>query len=84
MLIILGFIFQAKLIAALDASCAPGGNFDLSRWSLQLPIGSPGSPTTISSGQLQGCDGWSDPDYFFTESSDGALVMKVGMSPTRI
>lgn len=70
--------------SALDPSCAPGGNFDLSKWSLQLPIGNPGSPTTIPASQLQGCSGYQDPGhhYFFTESGDGALVMKVPGAPS--
>jgi len=69
---------------ALNPSCAPGGNFDLSKWTLQLPIGSTGSPTQISSSKLEGCDGYQDPShqYFFTESGDGALVMKVPGSPS--
>ncbi|KIK56590.1 polysaccharide lyase family 7 protein [Collybiopsis luxurians FD-317 M1] len=67
--------------AALNPSCAPGGNFDLSHWELQLPIGSTGDPETISSADLQGCDGFENFDYFFTESGDGALVMKVPGSP---
>lgn len=73
-----------SFVSALNPSCAPGGNFDLSHWSLQLPIGSTGSPTTISSSQLQGCSGYQDPghQYFFTESGDGALVMKVPGSPS--
>jgi hypothetical protein len=72
------------LTSALNPSCAPGGNFDLSPWMLQLPIGSPGSPTTISSASLRGCSGYQDPghQYFFTESGDGALVMKVPGSPS--
>lgn len=67
------------LVAALNPGCAPGGNFDLGSWSLQLPTGSPGSPTTIPGSQLAGCSGYQDPGhhYFFTESGDGALVMKV-------
>src|SRR5690349_1906473 len=63
-------------VDALNAGCSPGGNFDMSHWYLQLPIGSPGSPQTISSSSLQGCSGWSHPDYFYT-GSDGSLVMKV-------
>lgn len=68
---------------ALNPSVAPGGNFDLSKWSLQLPIGSTGSPTTIPSSQLVGPSGYQDPGhkYFFTESGDGAMVMKVYGSP---
>jgi Alginate lyase len=71
-------------VVALNPSCAPGGNFDLSIWSLQLPTGSSGHPDTISSGDLEGCSGYQDSghNYFFTESSDGALVMKVPGSPS--
>jgi len=53
----------------LNPNAPPGCNFDLSIWSLQLPIGSPGSPTTISNTQLEG--GFTDA-YFFT-GSDGAM-----------
>jgi hypothetical protein len=68
---------------ALNPSCAPGGNFDMSPWELQLPTGSTGSPDTESSSKLQGCSGYQDAGhkYFFTESGDGALVMKVPGSP---
>lgn len=73
-----------RLASALNPSCAPGGNFDLSIWSLQLPIGSSGDPETISASQLEGCNGYQDPGhhYFFTESGDGALVMKVPGAPS--
>jgi len=70
--------------AQLNPNCRPGGNFDLSIWNLQLPIGSTGSPTTIPPSTLEGCTtGYQDPSrqYFFTESGDGALVMKVPGSP---
>ncbi|KAI9163914.1 hypothetical protein HJFPF1_05546 [Paramyrothecium foliicola] len=67
--------------AQLNPSCAPGGNFDLSKWRLQMPIGSPGSPQTISSANLQGCNGYTSSSYFFT-GGDGALVMKVPGSPS--
>jgi len=53
----------------LNPNVPPGCNFDMSIWSLQLPIGSPGSPTTISNSQLE--NGFTDP-YFFT-GSDGAM-----------
>ncbi|KAK5994376.1 hypothetical protein PT974_04850 [Cladobotryum mycophilum] len=65
---------------ALNPSCAPGGNFDLSKWSLQLPSGSQGSPTTISGSKLSGCSGYTD-QYFYTDGSTGQLVMKVPGSP---
>ncbi|KAJ9300240.1 CAZyme family PL7 [Paecilomyces variotii] len=59
---ILALLFSTAIVA-LNPSCAPGGNFDLSKWNLQLPIGSAGSPTTISSSALQGCNGYQDPDH---------------------
>ncbi|KAL7932784.1 family 7 polysaccharide lyase [Trichoderma chlorosporum] len=76
--------FMGLALAALNPSCAPGGNFDLSKWTLQLPIGSTNDPDQISSSKLEGCGGYQDPDhqYFFTESGDGALVMKVPGGPS--
>lgn len=68
------------LAGALKPDCAPGGNFDLQKWDLQLPVGTsenPGSPRTLRSGELSGCEGWSDPDYFFTSKKDGRLITKV-------
>jgi hypothetical protein len=57
----------------LDPNVAPGGNFDLSLWELQEPVGSPGSPTTISPAQLQGPNGFHDT-YFFTDPTDGSMA----------
>ncbi|HEY8087593.1 MAG TPA: polysaccharide lyase family 7 protein [Polyangiaceae bacterium] len=56
----------------LDPKVAPGGNFDLSVWELQEPVGSPGSPTTISPAQLTGPGGFHDT-YFFTDPTDGSM-----------
>lgn len=58
---------------AADPKVAPGGNFDLSVWQLQEPVGSPGSPTTISSSRLQGANGFQD-SYFYTDTRDGAMT----------
>ncbi|MGW1564738.1 polysaccharide lyase family 7 protein, partial [Streptomyces sp. NPDC002144] len=58
---------------AADPSKAPGGNFDLSVWQLQEPVGSPGSPTTIPSSRLQGANGYQD-SYFYTDQRDGAMT----------
>ncbi|WP_329173070.1 polysaccharide lyase family 7 protein [Streptomyces sp. NBC_01477] len=58
---------------AADPTKAPGGNFDLGVWQLQEPVGSPGSPTTISSSRLQGADGFQD-SYFYTDTRDGAMT----------
>jgi hypothetical protein len=57
----------------LNAAVAPGGNFDLSLWELQEPIGSSGSPTTISPQQLAGPNGFHDA-YFFTDPTDGSMT----------
>ncbi|MFI9808448.1 polysaccharide lyase family 7 protein [Streptomyces sp. NPDC052301] len=52
---------------------APGGNFDLSVWQLQEPVGSPGKPTTVPSSRLQGANGYQDA-YFYTDTRDGAMT----------
>jgi len=57
----------------LSTSVAPGGNFDLGVWELQEPVGSPGSPTTISPSRLQGASGFHD-SFFFTDTSDGSMT----------
>jgi Alginate lyase len=59
---------------ALNPSVPPGSNFNMTYWELQLPIGSTGNPTTESSSALQ--NGYENFSYFFTESGDGAMVMK--------
>jgi hypothetical protein len=64
----------ASAAAALNPGVAPGGNFNLSVWSLQLPIGSPGSPTTIPPSQLKGADGYENPSYFWTDKNDGSMT----------
>jgi hypothetical protein len=56
--------------AALSTSVAPGKNFNLSNWELQLPIGSTGDPTTISGSQLAA--GYTSA-YFSTDTKTGAL-----------
>lgn len=57
-------------------SCAPGGNFNLKSFTLQLPTGSSGKVDQVPSSKLSGCNGWSSPKYFYTSPS-GALVMEV-------
>ncbi len=59
--------------AGLRPSVSPGGNFDLSLWELQEPIGTAGSPTTIGPTALEGPNGFHDA-YFFTDPSDGAMT----------
>src|SRR5580658_9248763 len=57
----------------LRTNVAPGGNFDLSLWELQEPVGAPGRPTTIGPMALRGPNGFQD-SYFFTDSTDGAMT----------
>lgn len=62
---------------ALDPKCAPGGNFNLNPFVLQLPSGSAGKPDQIPASRLNGCGGFQDNKYFFTDGNgDGAMVMK--------
>jgi alginate lyase len=56
----------------LNRTVAPGGNFDLSLWELQEPIGAVDNPTTILPGQLTGSHGFQDM-YFFTDQTTGAM-----------
>lgn len=65
----------------LNPSLPPGENFDLSNFTLQLPTGSTGDPTEISQPALKTYQD-SGRKYFFTESGDGAMVMKVYGSPS--
>ncbi|HEY0799049.1 MAG TPA: polysaccharide lyase family 7 protein [Candidatus Baltobacteraceae bacterium] len=58
---------------SLNPNVAPGGNFDLSIWSIQLPIGTTGKPTTIPNTQLEGASGFQDT-YFQTDTSNGAMA----------
>jgi hypothetical protein len=67
-------IGSASAAANLSTTVAPGGNFNLSVWSLQLPIGSPGSPTTIGPAQLKGANGYTNPSYFWTDKNDGSMT----------
>jgi hypothetical protein len=57
----------------LDPQASPGGNFDLSIWELQEPVGSPGNPTTIPPASLAAPNGYQD-SYFHTDSVDGAMT----------
>ncbi|OAQ67844.1 polysaccharide lyase family 7 [Pochonia chlamydosporia 170] len=68
------------ILAAPNPSCAPGGNFDLSVWSLQLPTGSEGSVDTIKSQELQGCDGFTGPT-FFSDNPTGQIVLTAPGNP---
>jgi hypothetical protein len=67
-------ITESSAATTLDPAVSPGGNFDLSIWQLQLPIGSPGAPTTIQPSQLEGPRGYTNPAYFWTDKNDGSMT----------
>jgi hypothetical protein len=64
--------------ASLSTTSPPGTNFNLAPFTLQLPIGSSGNVTTVSGANLAA--GYTNPYYFYTNSSDGSMVM---MDPTQ-
>ncbi|EQL00246.1 polysaccharide lyase family 7 [Ophiocordyceps sinensis CO18] len=65
---------------ALDRHCAPGGNFDLAHWSLQLPYGDGGNIRTIKSQDLQGRDGFTGTT-FYTDRTTGQMVLTAPGNP---
>ncbi|PHH86764.1 hypothetical protein CDD83_9794 [Cordyceps sp. RAO-2017] len=67
--------------ARLDPDCAPGGNFDLRHWYLQLPTGLPGRIDTVPSKGLQGCHGYNDSS-FYTDRATGEMVLKAPGHPS--
>jgi alginate lyase len=67
-------ITESSAATTLNPDVSPGGNFNLAIWQLQLPVGSPGSPTTIQPAQLKGAGGYSNPSYFWTDKNDGSMT----------
>ena len=65
-------------LPALSTSNPPGSNFNLAPFTLQLPTGSSGKVDTVSGTKLAA--GYTNPTYFYTDSTDGAMVM---MDPTQ-
>lgn len=63
----------ASSAQALNPGQPPGSNFKLAPFTLQLPSGSSGKVDTVSGANLAA--GYTNPLYFYTDSSDGALVM---------
>lgn len=79
-IVVAAFLLPVSLAACLNPSCAPGGNFDLRYWSLQLPTGDDGKAGIIKSTELQGCQGYQDAN-FFTDDSTSQLVMLAPGNP---
>ena len=69
---IAGQASAASVAPALSTTVAPGGNFNLSVWELQEPVGTPGHPTTITPSRLEGSSGFQD-QFFFTNKTDGSM-----------
>jgi alginate lyase len=67
-------ITESFAATTLNPDVSPGGNFNLAIWQLQLPVGSPGAPTTIQPAQLKGAGGYSNPAYFWTDKNDGSMT----------
>lgn len=63
-----------------DSISASANGIDLSKWALQLPIGTPGKPQTVAGSSLKT---YSDPkkQYYYTDPTTRAVVMKVPGSP---
>lgn len=67
-------------IMALNPALNPSSNFDLSLWTLilPLPLGELGEASTIGTNTLNGHPelntGYSEPPYFFTEQTTGSMA----------
>lgn len=65
-------------VESISKTKAPGQNFNLSLFTLQLPTGSKDHPDTVSASELAS---YTNAPYFYTNTSDGSMVMadpKVG------
>lgn len=71
-------VHTAITLPVLSTSNPPGSNLDLSPFTLQLPTGSSGNVDTVSGSSLAA--GYTNPYYFYTDSTDGSMVM---MDPTQ-
>ena len=58
--------------SGLNGDVSPGHNFNLAPFQLQLPTGPTGHPDTVSGSELKS---YTDSPYFYTNKSDGAMVM---------
>lgn len=57
----------------LRVDVPPGGNFSLTTWVLEEPVGAPEKPRVIAAADLAGPTGFHDA-YFFTDPHDGAMT----------
>ena len=57
---------------SISKTKAPGQNFNLAPFTLQLPTGSADHPDMISGSELTT---FTNPPYFYTSKSDGSMVM---------
>lgn len=66
------------VLPALNPADPPGLNFNLAPFTLQLPTGASGSVDSVNADSLAA--GYTNAYYFYTDKSDGAMVM---MDPRR-
>ena len=73
-------------LKALDPSVPPSSNFNLSQWTLTipLPLGGRGNAINIGQTTLNGIpsqnNGYSNPIYFFTDTTTGAMNFVVPLN----
>ena len=73
-------------INALDTLVRPSSNFDLTKWSLTLPLplGSPGNAMSVNQATLAGDpslnSGYTNKPYFFTDNTTGAMTFFAPLS----
>lgn len=60
----------------LNPGIPPGGNFDLTGFKLQLPVGKDGKMEEVLPDALAGTTGFTN-SYFYTDKDDGAMTMMV-------
>ena len=61
-----------SFVESISKTKAPGQNFNLAPFTLQLPTGSADHPDMISGSELTT---FTDSPYFYTNTSDGSMVM---------
>jgi hypothetical protein len=81
---------KGEITTEVDGSSSDGNSgstgptgFELSKWSLQLPIGKPGSPTTIAGSKLSGSGNKPAGFEKYFQMEDGVIKMLVPGSPEK-
>ncbi|KIN07325.1 polysaccharide lyase family 7 protein [Oidiodendron maius Zn] len=77
-----GAVFDYSSILTPTGGGSGATSIDFSKWTLQLPVGSPGKPQSVAGSELSS---YADPkkEYYYVDSSTGAVIMKVPGSPSK-